>query len=314
MKLATYKDGSRDGQLVVVSRDLARAHFATGIATRLQQVLDDWNFLAPQLQQLYEALNRGQVRHAFDFDPRLCAAPLPRAFQVAWATAARREAGDATDDPDAPLPLRLELAAGDALLGPRDVAEFASDGWDIDAEPGLAVIGGDIAAGTPAPQALEGVRLLALMCRWRLRALDGADAGFSPAPAFGPVAVTPDELHLAWEGGRVRAELQWTWNQRRLARCDAAAALPWHFGQPLARLAHTRMLQAGSVVGCAAQSALPEVAFSLQALRAHEASEGVQALREGFLRHGDRLRLELLDERGLLPLGAIEQSVAIGRG
>jgi fumarylacetoacetate (FAA) hydrolase len=212
------------------------------------------------------------------------------------------------------VPLRLELATGDALLGPRDVAEFASDGWDIDAEAGLAVIGGDIAAGTPALQALEGVRLLTLMCRWRLRAFGGADAGFSPAPAFGPVAVTPDELQQAWEGGRVQGGLQFTWNQRRLGRRDAAAALPWHFGQPLARLAHTRRLQAGCIVGCAAQSALPEDAFSLQALRAHEARAGLQAPRLGYLRHGDRLRLELLDARGLAPLGAIDQSVAIGRG
>ncbi|NML13815.1 fumarylacetoacetate hydrolase family protein [Azohydromonas caseinilytica] len=308
MKLATYKDGSRDGQLVVVSRDLARAHFATGIATRLQQVLDDWNFITPQLQQLYDALNRGQVRHAFDFDPRLCAAPLPRAFQVAWATVA-----GTAQEPDAPAPLRLELAAGDALLGARDIAEFASDGWDIDAEAGLAVLTGDIGAGTPAAQASEGVRLLTLMCRWRLRALDGADAGFSPAPAFGPVAVTPDELQQDWDGARVRAQLQWTWNQRRLARRDAAEALPWPFGQPLARLAHTRMLQAGCIVGCAAQADAPDEAFSLQALRALEAA-GAGTPRTGFLRHGDRLRLELLDARGQAPLGAIEQAVAIGRG
>jgi fumarylacetoacetate (FAA) hydrolase len=312
MKLATYKDGSRDGQLVVVSRDLTRSHFATGIATRLQQVLDDWNYMAPQLQQLYEALNRGQVRHAFDFDPRLCAAPLPRAFQVAWAT---RPAGAASDaqEPDAPAPLRLELCAGDALLGARDTAEFASDGWEIDAEAGVAVVTGDIPAGTPAQQALEGVRLLTLMSRWRLRALDAADAGFSPPPALGPVAVTPDELGPAWEGGRLRAELQLTWNQRRLARRDAATALPWHFGQPLARLAHTRMLQAGSVVGCAAQSEAPAACFSLQALLAHKHVSGDPGA-AGYLRHGDRLRLELLDERGLAPLGAIEQGVAIGRG
>jgi fumarylacetoacetate (FAA) hydrolase len=83
MKLATYKDGSRDGQLVVVSRDLATAHFATGIATRLQQVLDDWNFLSPQLQDLYVTLNQGKARHAFEFVPEMCAAPLPRAYQ--WA-------------------------------------------------------------------------------------------------------------------------------------------------------------------------------------------------------------------------------------
>ena len=83
MKLATYKDGSRDGQLVVVSRDLGLAHYATGIASHLQRVLDDWNFLAPQLQDLYDLLNAGKARHAFPFDPRQCMAPLPRAYQ--WA-------------------------------------------------------------------------------------------------------------------------------------------------------------------------------------------------------------------------------------
>ena len=83
MKLATYKDGSRDGQLVVVARDLGAAHYATGIASRLQQVLDDWNFLAPQLQDLYEQLNAGRARHAFAFDARQCMAPLPRVYQ--WA-------------------------------------------------------------------------------------------------------------------------------------------------------------------------------------------------------------------------------------
>ena len=83
MKLATYKDGSRDGQLVVVSRDLTTAHYATGIANRLQQALDDWNFISPQLQDLYDTLNHGKARHAFPFDPTLCMAPLPRAYQ--WA-------------------------------------------------------------------------------------------------------------------------------------------------------------------------------------------------------------------------------------
>jgi fumarylacetoacetate (FAA) hydrolase len=297
---------------VVVSRDLTRAHFATGIATRLQQVLDDWNFLAPQLQQLYDTLNRGQLRHAFDFNPSLCAAPLPRAFQVAWATRGTTAAADEVES-DAPVPLRMESCAGDALLGARDVAEFASDGWDIDVEPGLAVVTGDIPAGTPALQALEGVRLLTLMCRWRLRALDDADAGCIPAPAFGPVAVTPDELHLRWDAGRVYAQLQLSKNQHRLARSDAATALPWHFGQPLARLAHTRALQAGSVVGCAAQSDPAGAFFSLQAWRAHEVAQGAK-VPEGLLRHGDRLHVELLDDRGLAPLGAIEQSVAIGRG
>ena len=81
MKLATYKDGSRDGQLVVVSRDLSQAVYASHIANRLQQVLDDWNYLSPQLQDLSDNLNNGRARHAFPFDPKQCMAPLPRAFQ-----------------------------------------------------------------------------------------------------------------------------------------------------------------------------------------------------------------------------------------
>src|SRR5450830_1438365 len=87
MKLATYKDGSRDGQLVVVSRDLNTAHYATGTTNKLQQVLDDWNFISPQLQDLFDALNRGKSRHAFPFDPKQCMAPLPRAFQHVGACA-----------------------------------------------------------------------------------------------------------------------------------------------------------------------------------------------------------------------------------
>ena len=87
MKLATYKDGSRDGHLVVVSRDLATAHYAPGTAAKLQQVLDDWNFMSPQLQDLYDTLNQGKARHAFPFDPKMCMAPLPRACQWADGTA-----------------------------------------------------------------------------------------------------------------------------------------------------------------------------------------------------------------------------------
>ena len=93
MKLATYKDGSRDGQLVVVSRDLSLAHYATGTATRLQQVLDDWNFLSPQLQDLYVTLNQGKARHAFAFEPRQCMAPLPRACQWVDGSACRTWSG-----------------------------------------------------------------------------------------------------------------------------------------------------------------------------------------------------------------------------
>jgi hypothetical protein len=140
MKLATYKDGSRDGQLVVVSRDLSMAHYATGIASKLQQVLDDWNFLAPQLEDLYTTLNQGKARHAFPFDPEQCMAPLPRAYQwadgsaylnhVELVRAARNSEVPASFYTD---PLMYQ-GGSDDFLGPTDEARFPSEEAGIDFE------------------------------------------------------------------------------------------------------------------------------------------------------------------------------------
>ena len=216
MKLATYKDGSHDGQLVVVSRDLSTAHFATGIAGRMQQLLDDWNFLSPQLQDLYVTLNQGKARHAFEFVPAMCAAPLPRAYQWADGSAylnhvelvrkARKAEVPASFYED---PLMYQ-GGSDDFLGPRDDAPFADTEWGIDFEAEVAVITGDVANGASPEQALEGVRLLMLANDWSLRQLVPGELakGFGffqskPATAFSPVAVTPDELGAAWRGGRV---------------------------------------------------------------------------------------------------------------
>ena len=132
MKLATYKDGSRDGQLVVVSRDLSTAHYATGIAARLQQVLDDWNFLSPQLQDLYETLNQGKARHAFPFDPAQCMAPLPRAYQ--WADGSAyinhvelvRLARNSTVPENYYTEPLMYQGGSDDFLGPREDAPFST--------------------------------------------------------------------------------------------------------------------------------------------------------------------------------------------
>ena len=150
MKLATYRDGSRDGQLVVVSRDGTLAHYASGIADTLQQALDDWNFIAPQLRDLALTLDQGKARHAFPFDPRLCAAPLPRA--VAWLAP--------EDGADEPRPW-----CSDALWGPARPLP-AVDGV-ADVGPSLAVVCGDVSPGVDPAAALEAVRLLALACHWR---------------------------------------------------------------------------------------------------------------------------------------------------
>ena len=138
MKLATYKDGSRGGQLVVVSRDLSNAHYATGIANTLQQVLDDWNFHSPQLQDLYDMLNSGKARHAFPFDPRQCMAPLPRAYQWADGSAYINHVELVRKARDSEVPASfytdplMYQGGSDDFLGPCDDVVCASEAYGID--------------------------------------------------------------------------------------------------------------------------------------------------------------------------------------
>ncbi len=324
MKLATYQDGSRDGQLVVVSRDLSLAHHAAGIATRLQQVLDDWNFLSPQLQDLSVTLNQGKARHAFPFEPRQCLAPLPRAFQ--WADGAAYlphlarlcQAHGATMPADADSQPLLAQGGSDDFLGPRQDAWFGSDTWGIDFGAGLAAITGDVAMGASAAQGLDGVRLLLLANGWRLRALEAAELARGwgplqsrPATAFGPVAVTPDELGDAWQGGRVHLTLQSAVNGKKLGLNETGPEMQFHFGQLVAHLAKTRNLRAGSIIGSGpvGNQDAGKGHGCIAARRALEAGE-LGAPTTPYLVAGDVVRLELKGRDGLSVFGAITQRVA----
>jgi fumarylacetoacetate (FAA) hydrolase len=203
MKLATYKDGSRDGQLVVVSRDLSTAHYATGIASKLQQVLDDWNFLAPQLEDLYTTLNQGKARHAFPFDPTQCMAPLPRAYQWADGSAYLNhvELVRAARNSEVPSsfytdPLMYQ-GGSDDFIGPMDDVVCASEAHGIDFEAEIAVITGDVPMSSTPEQALEGIRLVMLANDVSLRRLVpdelAKNFGFvqsKPATAFSPAAAS----------------------------------------------------------------------------------------------------------------------------
>jgi len=324
MKLATYKDGSRDGQLVVVSRDLGLAHFATGTATRLQQALDDWNFISPQLQDLYVALNQGKARHAFAFDPQLCMAPLPRAYQWADGSAylphrQRLRQAHAAGLPDS---LRsgpqMVQRASDDFLGPCDDAWFGCEAWGIDFAAELAVITDDVAIGASPEQALDGVRLLMLANDWSLRhpvpaELDKDFCGVQsqPAAAFSPVAVTPDELGDGWRGGRVHLTLQSALNGKKLGLNETGPDMHFHFGQLIAHLAKTRNLRAGSIVGSGTVSnAEPAKGFACIAEK--RAAETLQwgAPKTPFLALGDHIRIEMTGPNGLSLFGAIAQRVA----
>jgi len=324
MKLATLKDGSRDGQLAVVARDLSCAHHATGIAGTLQRLLDDWNFLSPQLEDLYATLNEGKARHAFAFDPRQCMAPLPRAYQWVDGSAYLNHVELVRKARGAEMPASFHddpliyQGGSDDFLGPTDDAVFASADWGIDFESELAVVTGDVAIGTSPDRALEGVRLLMLVNDWSLRQLIPAELakGFGflqgkPATAFGPVAVTPDELGTAWQGGRVHLALESRWNGRRVGLTEAGPEMGFHFGQLIAHVAKTRRLRAGSIVGSGTVSNLDwsHGVSCIAELRAIETIQG-GAPTTPYMQFGDTIRIEMTGRDGLSVFGAIDQRVA----
>ena len=323
MKLASYKDGSRDGQVVVVSRDMSTAHYATGIATRLQQLLDDWNFLSPQLEDLYQSLNQGKPRHAFTFDPKLCMAPLPRAYQWADGSAFINHVELVRKARNAEVPQSfytdplMYQGGSDDFLGPRDDIRVPSEKMGIDFEAEVAVITGDIAMGTPPDEALEGIRLLMLANDVSLRHLIPAELakGFGffqskPATAFSPVAVTPDELGTAWHGGRLHLNLESVWNGKRVGLCDAGPEMTFHFGQLIAHLAKTRNVRAGSVIGSGTVSNT-DWSRGYSCIAERRCIETIEsgAPTTEFMQFGDTIRIEMKGLDGASVFGAIEQTV-----
>jgi len=332
MKLGTYKDGSRDGQLVVVSRDLSAAHYATGIADRLQQALDDWGFISPQLQDLYETLNNGKARHAFPFDPAQCMAPLPRSFQWADGSAYINHVELVRLARNSEVPANyyteplMYQGGSDDFLGPTDDAIFASEDWGIDFEAEVAVVTGDVPMTSTPEQALEGIRLVMLANDWSLRNLipDELAKSFGffqskPATAFSPVAVTLDELGDAWKGGRLGLTVESTWNGRKVGMCDAGKEMTFHFGQLIAHICKTRNVRAGSIVGSGTVSnRATEVKGKKEWTKGYSCiaeKRAIETIQDGkpstaYMKFGDTIRIEMKGRDGQSVFGAIEENVA----
>ena len=332
MKLATYKDGSRDGQLVVVSRDLGTAHYATGIASKLQQVLDDWSFLSPQLQDLYDQLNSGRARHPFPFDPAQCMAPLPRAYQWADGSAyinhvelVRKARNSEVPESFYTDPLMYQ-GGSDDFIGPCDDVVVPSEAMGIDFEAEIAVVTGDVKMGASPEQALDGIRLVMLANDVSLRNLIPAELakGFGflqskPATAFSPVAVTLDELGDAWDHGRLNLVVHSTWNGRKVGMCDAGPEMTFHFGQLIAHIAKTRNVRAGSIVGSGTVSnkgveqngrmEWPKGYSCIAEKRCIETIQDGQPSTE-FMKFGDTIRIETKGPDGASIFGAIDQAIA----
>ena len=336
MKLATIKDGSRDGQLAVVSRDLCTAHYATGIANRLQHVLDDWNFISPQLQDLYDTLNSGKAGHGFPFDPRQAMAPLPRAYQ--WADGSAyinhvelvRAARKAAVPPSFYTDPLMYQGASDDFLGPCDDVLCPSEAFGIDFEAELAVITADVPMGASPERALDGIRLVMLANDVSLRNLipDELAKGFGffqskPATAFSPVAITLDELGEAWDKGRLHLTLQSTWNGRKVGMCDAGPEMTFHFGQLIAHICKTRNVRAGSIVGSGTVSnqgvvnngrtEWPRGYSCIAEKRAIETIQDGQPT-TAFMRYGDTIRIEMKGKDGQSIFGAIDQKISPAAG
>ena len=332
MKLATYKDGSRDGQLVVVSRDLSTAHYATGIAQRLQQVLDDWNFLAPQLEDLYLTLSNGKARHAFPFDPKQCMAPLPRAYQWADGSAFLNHvelvrAARKSEVPESFYNDPLMYQGGsDDFLGPCDDVVCPDEAFGIDFEAEIAVITGDVPMGVSPENALDGIRLVMIANDVSLRNLipDELSKGFGfvqskPATAFSPVAVTLDEIGDAWDQGRVHLTLQSTWNGRKVGMCEAGPEMTFQFGQLIAHICKTRNVRAGTIVGSGTVSnksvdvnGKPEWVKGYSCIAEKRAIETILDGKPSteFMKFGDTIRIEMKGKDGQSLLGAIDQQIA----
>lgn len=316
MKLATYRDGSRDGQLVVVSRDLSQAHYANGIASRLQQVLDDWNFLAPQLEDLFLTLNHGKARHAFAFEPARCMPPLPRPRALLQGNAyaalqALLQGGDAGSEPV------LVRGPAESLQGPTEPVRLPNEALGLDFQPGLFVVCADLTQGAAPEQALEAVRLLGLSCDWSLQQLAQRERTAGQAPqlsqlacSLAPVLVTPDELGESWRGGRLKGSLLSLLNGRKFGPIDLGADMHFGFGELIAQAARLKPLRGSVLVasGPLGPARPRQGCASLGHRRALEAEEkaGVQT---GFMKWGDSLRVDLKGADGQSVFGAIDLDV-----
>lgn len=333
MKLATLKNNTRDGLLVVVNKQLTKCVAVPEIAEHLQQALDHWDRVESQLNEVYIALNEGELVNEMDFDQELCESPLPRAFQ--WADGSAyvnhvelvRKARGAEMPPSFWTDPLMYQGGSDAFIGPRDDIPVASEEWGIDFEGEVAVITDDVPMGASAEQAASAIKLLMLVNDVSLRGLipNELAKGFGffqskPSSVFSPVAVTPDELGDAWDGGKVNLPLLSHYNNEPFGCPNAGVDMTFEFPELVAHAAKTRPLSAGAIIGSGTVSNKQGTDFGTAI------SEGgvgysciaevrmIETIRDGkpstrFMKFGDRIKMEMLDANGQSIFGSIDQQV-----
>ncbi|MCS0630212.1 fumarylacetoacetate hydrolase family protein [Telluria mixta] len=322
MKLATYRDSSTDGRLLVVSRDLRHAVAAADVAPNLLAALERWADAAPSLQALSDALNGGRAADAFEFDAAQCMAPLPRTFQ--WCDASAflnhgRLMERAFNTPPIPdfdtIPVMCQ-GASDDFLGPHEDVPLPDEALGIDFEGEFGVIVDQVPMGATPAQALAAVRLVVQLNDWSLRALGPREmkSGFGflqakPSTSFAPVAVTPDELGDAWRDGRVHLDLDVEWNGQAFGHPNGRE-MNFGFGELVEHAARTRRLGAGTIVGSGTVSNADRAAGSacIAERRVIEIIDHGEP-RTQFMRFGDRVRMRARGAAGDAPFGVIDQRV-----
>jgi fumarylacetoacetate (FAA) hydrolase len=324
MKLATLREGGRDGTLVVVSRDLAVCAPVPHKAKTLQAALDDWPACEAEFGEVYRLLNYRQIDRAHAFDPAAAASPLPRAFQWADGSAYLHHAELVRKARKAEMPQSLYSdplmyqGGSDSFIGPCDAILAADEAWGIDFEGEVAVITDDVPMGIAPADAGKHIRLVMLVNDVSLRNLIPGELnkGFGffqskPATSFSPVAVTPDELDEAWDGKTVHLPLVCQLNGKEFGRPNAGIDMNFDFPALIAHAARTRELETGSIVGSGTVSNRnPEIVGSAciaERRMIETIAEG--APKTPFLRFGDRVRIEMLDALGRSIFGAIDQTV-----
>jgi fumarylacetoacetate (FAA) hydrolase len=331
MKLATLKNGTRDGRLVVVSKDLTRCTDASSAARTLQDALDDWSRAGPRLADIALSLESNSLPSE-RFHERHCESPLPRAYQWADGSAYVNHVDLVRRARGAEMPKRfwtdplMYQGGSDSFVGPRDAMRLADQEWGVDFEAEIAVVTGDVPMGVSPEDAIAYVQLVMLVNDVSLRNLvpDEMEKGFGffqskPSCAFSPVAVTPDELGDHWLGGKVLHPVQVMLNGALFGRPNAGVDMTFSFGDLIAHAAKSRPLAAGSIIGSGTISnrdvnegpGLPVVEGG-HGYACIAEQRTVETLLHGapktaFMQFGDTVRIEMMDASRHSIFGAIEQ-------
>jgi len=333
MKLATLKDGSRDGKLVVVSKDLTRYCAADNIAPTLQAALDDWTDIAPQLEVLATEVEHESVP-CERFHERDAHSPLPRAYQWADSSAyvnhvelVRQARGDTVPKSFYTDPLMYQ-GGSDTFLPPREDIPLGDPLWGCDMEGEVAVIVDDVPMGVSAENAADHIQLIMLVNDVSLRGLIPPELakGFGffqskPSSAFSPVCVTPDELGDAWRDTLIHLPLMVDYNDAPFGRAEAGVDATFNMAQLVAHAAKTRDLGAGAIIGSGTVSnkgadggpgkPIAEGGLGYSCIAEIRMIETIAdgAPKTGFMQAGDSVRIEMRDADNHSIFGAIEQRV-----